>query len=883
LDAVYNSFAAGELAPELAGATGLPIYYQGCRTVENEIVKPTGGLCRRPGLEFIAEVKNSANATRIVPFVNKTDAYILEFSNLVMRAFHDGALVTSGGGAYELVTPYTSAQVFDLVVGPRGQALFHGSHDPRELVCGGDASWTLTAFASQYGPFLPANTDTANTITPSATTGSITLTAVKDTFLAGHVGSLWELTHLVDEVSLTGRFANATEPPFTQNATSSTSSTIKGRWDLTIHWHGWGKLKLQRSTDGTVWKTIKTWDKPLKLDQLVITDSGEELEDGVSFRFYMDWASAGDPDALYDSTLLVFRMMHVPGNLNPPNVEYSLRAKNTAQTGIVRITSLSAITPTKIANATVLNALGAAAATDEWREGAWNGVRGYPARGTIHDSRIYAARTSYQPTTIWAGRPFLRRSDARLFYAGSDVTADDAITRTVDLKELNDIRWLESLWVMLVGGDASLTKCLGPTEQQPMTPIDFNAIPQSGMGSSSLQPVMISDHVVYAGRSNERIYEMTYSDDARSYEPEDLTEFAEHFGARGIAGWAFQQQPYPILWVWFDDGTFASLTRRRAAQQKAWAHHTTDGSVECIAVIPGAGNDEVWFVVARTVNGATKRYVERMKPFGTYTGGTLQRDCFYVDSGTKWGDMATTAITGIAVAAGTGRVTVTSASHGRSNGETVRLAAVGGMVEVNGHVYTVADKTDDAFVLKTRDGSAYIDGGAFTAYTSGGTVDRVSNTVTGLTHLAGETVAVLLDGQPTTGTVTAAGVYTVGTGKDRYYHNTIIVGRPYTSILQPMRPEARTVSGSLQGRKKRVVNCSVRLYQSAGGKVGSSTDDCGDIDYHEDGRTVGDDVELVSRDVPAPCPGGWDDDGDIWLETDTPLPMTVLALLYELE
>ena len=65
-------------------------------------------------------------------------------------------------------------------------------------------------------------------------------------------------------------------------------------------------------------------------------------------------------------------------------------------------------------------------------------------------------------------------------------------------------------------------------------------------------------------------------------------------------------------------------------------------------------------------------------------------------------------------------VVVTSAAHGFANDDVVSIRDVVGMVELNGRKYTVANKTTDTFELTSVDGSAY------TTYSSGGKVGKVT-------------------------------------------------------------------------------------------------------------------------------------------------------------
>ncbi len=73
-------------------------------------------------------------------------------------------------------------------------------------------------------------------------------------------------------------------------------------------------------------------------------------------------------------------------------------------------------------------------------------------------------------------------------------------------------------------------------------------------------------------------------------------------------------------------------------------------------------------------------------------------------------------------------VITTSVAHGLSNGDKVKISGVGGMLEINDRIFTIADKTDTTFELQD-DGATDIDGGLFTAYTSGGNAYEATETV----------------------------------------------------------------------------------------------------------------------------------------------------------
>lgn len=65
-------------------------------------------------------------------------------------------------------------------------------------------------------------------------------------------------------------------------------------------------------------------------------------------------------------------------------------------------------------------------------------------------------------------------------------------------------------------------------------------------------------------------------------------------------------------------------------------------------------------------------------------------------------------------------VVVTSSSHGLSDGDEVYIAGVGGMEELNGRNFLVANAATNTFELQTLQGDP-VDGTGYSAYTSGGT------------------------------------------------------------------------------------------------------------------------------------------------------------------
>ena len=83
---VQTNFTAGEISPRLLGRNDLAKYNNGARTVENAVVETHGGLSKRSGSKYVAEIYSTGAAPittalpRLVEFHYNTDeSYVIEF------------------------------------------------------------------------------------------------------------------------------------------------------------------------------------------------------------------------------------------------------------------------------------------------------------------------------------------------------------------------------------------------------------------------------------------------------------------------------------------------------------------------------------------------------------------------------------------------------------------------------------------------------------------------------------------------------------------------------------------------------------------------------------------------------------------------------------
>ena len=112
---IQTNFTSGEISPRLKGRVDFDKYFNTGETLKNVIVQTHGGIFRRTGTRFVAEVETSTEKTRLIKFeFSVTQAYIIELGNLYMRVYKDQGQILDSGSAYEVATPYVTADLFEI-------------------------------------------------------------------------------------------------------------------------------------------------------------------------------------------------------------------------------------------------------------------------------------------------------------------------------------------------------------------------------------------------------------------------------------------------------------------------------------------------------------------------------------------------------------------------------------------------------------------------------------------------------------------------------------------------------------------------------------------------------------------------------------------------
>ena len=753
---LQSNFTAGELSKELIGRVDIAKYFNGAETLENIILKAYGGAKGRPGTYYVGSVKTSTAKTRLIPFEFSTSqAYVLELGNKYMRIYKDG-----GQMVYETLTINAQPVAGDWSVG--------------DVITGGTSEETCIIVA--------VVSSTVYTI--KHRTGDFTL----------------------DEI-LTADDANAINCTAAFPTVANSATVV----DITTPWATADLFELQFAQDADTMYVVHNNYPPYK-----ITRTAHDNWACTEIDFTVEPLRAPLMDANSDPTILITASAddeaaitldtNGTGEIFTEDHIGSIWKINAGYVEIKTWVDAEEVTADVLYGGDLDTS---AVATAVWAEAAWSDERGYPSCACFYEERFYTAASIDEPQAFWGSYI----GEYENFAEGA--TASDAVRYVIASQKVNVIQWMLSSRVLALGTSGGVFIVSSGTANEPISPSNVQVKPEASYGSALILPQRIGHYVYYMQRNLRTVRELSFDYASDSYVSLDMTLLANHITKSGITQMDYQESPDNILWCVRDDGEIATMTRQIDQQVIGWSRQILGGSfgggnavVESIAIIPNGAEDQVWMIVKRTIGTATTRYIEYMTPV---TLPDEQEDAFFVDAGLS----LDVPIVISDISSADPAVVTTSAAHGLSDGDRVRITNVKGTTEVNQNYYIVANENgSDTFELTDINGND-IDSQDFEDYISGGEVRLCVNSVSGLTYLNGQVVAVACDGAAHPNRTVSGGSITL----DGYYAR-IHVGLPYTPKIKSLILEPGSPIGSGQGLSAKITRITAKLYRTLGCKIG---------------------------------------------------------------
>lgn len=706
------------------------------------------------GYDLIREYNLSTGVHYLAFTPNAATVYVKLWQDDNAGRIVESCQIVTGTTRLLVEHPYLEADIFQLHHQQIGDVLYiaNGEYWTRRLVRRGHRSWSVERFLPNDGPFGTQNTG-AITLTPSATSGQITLTASEPYFDAvDDEDCLFEITGPGQAAELTtnssDQYTSGIRVYGVADAQRTFQVEITGSFTGTIH--------LQRS-------------------------SGNE-NNYTDFRAYTSPVVEAIDDNL-DNQTWFYRLAIKPGNLTAGTVTLRIFFTGGSTTGRCRVISVTSSTS---AIAEVILPFSNTAGSSTWKRGEYSARDGFPVAVTRGFGRLWLARG----IKLWSSKS----DDFTSFEGGAE--ADKAITFSLAAPSSDAVRFLAFLQHLIIGTATSESIGLGNTQSEPVGPSNFQIIQSSEEGVSKIMPVTVAGSVLYPHRNLRKLMQFTQNPKAlseTSYISVDLNRLSPDLLKAGVVSIGIQNEPERRNHLVLSDGSVISLLFRREEDIVAWSRLRTNGRYEDVQVISQNDQDAVYAIVRRKIGGTWKRYIERLG----IEDPLNDEDRFYLDSYLSYELERPDAIAepdGI-----TGTVTVTTDSAAFDILDVGKILWInGGRGQITGYTSATAVEVDLWSDLDSTD----------TAAPGMWGMNTETSSVTGLDHLEGQTVGIYGDRIDLGTAVVSGGSVTLPKAC-----SVVHVGLRFESKFKSLKLSYAAQKGTALNMPKAVKNMSFLLYK----------------------------------------------------------------------
>ena len=816
-----TNFTAGELTSKLAGQVDFKKYNNGVETMENMTVFPQGGTSRRYGSRFVCEVKNSANATRLIPFeFNVTQSYILEFGDQYIRFFKDNGQIVE---ASKTISGLTAANPGVVTATSHGYS--NGDHVWINSVAGMTEvnGRRFTVANVTTNTFELSGVDTSGYTAYSSGGTAEKVYEISTSYTTAQVFDL-KFTQSADVMYIT----HPSHEPTKLTRTAHTSWTI-AEVDFQV-----GPFLDANTTTTTLTTSATTVGSSRTLTASAITG----INGGTGFQ-----------------TTDVGRLVKLGDGWG----------KITARTNTTVVTW-------------TINVAATGSGTTAWSLGAWSDTDGFPSAVSFYEQRLVFAGSTNYPQTIWASE-----SGSYEDFDVGDGSAADAFIYTIAANRVNVIRWLAPARDLIVGTAGGEFRVGRPTGE-PLKPDNVTITQQTTYGGHTTQPIQVGSSVLFVQRQKRKVREFAYRFEDDAYVAPDMTLLAEHITGDGIDDVDFAQEPESIYWAVREDGVLLGMTYQREEDVVAWHRHLFGGTDQnCTITVSDYANIQAGTTLKFTKSdGTTVTFTSTTGTAGTdefknETNNNTTADNIFTAINTHADFTVANPAAAIVTVfettpAGTGLLTVESSDTVRlttTNEKASKVKSVATISEtLENQVWLIVERIINGSTVKYVE---YLDSTLNMDSGLSGTVTGSSTKVTSLDHLEGETVQILIDDAVYPTQKVSSGAITVSL-PSTFASKTVEVGLGYVSTIKTMRVEAGAEAGTAQGRKKRYNEVLVRLYKTVGATVNGDQ-----IPFRTSASKMGQPISSFTGDKRV-SNLGWDRDGQVTVQQTQPLPMTILGI-----
>lgn len=491
-------------------------------------------------------------------------------------------------GGLRIDTPWSAGNIPNLRFAQSADVMFVGCDGvpPRRIERRGPRSWSIVKYLVGDGPFMLDRSAPVR-LKPGATRGNTTLTSDDNFFTQNHVGAIFRLFHNGQYIrqSLAGEYCFS-DPIRVSGVSADGFSADDRDWSYSVAGTWSGTLNCQRSTDAEEFG-FKKYHKQFDAgDTSAITSNATDVVQ------YED-----------DDNLIVWYRIGFPGTYTSGTADISIDYDGGGGYGICRVTGF---TDNKNVNIEVLRPFKNTVYTSDWLEGMWSPKQGWPSAVALSEGRLF-----------WAGNDKFWGSVSDAYESfdegeGDTVSDSSAINRSIAIGSVNEVQSLLPLQRLEILTNGLEVSVKSSSFDEPLTPTNLSLKSSSSVGSAPIAAIKVDGKGIFADRPARALFELVFSGEDSDYVAAELTRLCASWFSSGIKELAVSRRPDTRIWAVLNNGTCMCMVYEPKQEVVAFIPITTDGTLESVAVLPGTVQDNVYFMVARTINGSIHRSVEKM-------------------------------------------------------------------------------------------------------------------------------------------------------------------------------------------------------------------------------------------------------------------------------
>lgn len=526
--AAQVNFSRGVIAPHLYGRFDVDAWQSGLKNAKNVMVLKYGGVCKRPGMQLVAEVIDATADNRLMSFqFSLTQGYALEWGDGYMSPCADGGRVLDAGIPYQTTSPYSAAELAELDYEQTTDTIYlaHIDHAPSKLLRYSNTNWAVVAVT--FGPTISAPAGlavSASTPNTDADNSGAAYFPLSQTYV---------VTAVDDDKAMESR--------------ASSSVTVTN------------DLSLKRNKNSLSWSAVT----------------------GASrYNVY--------------------------------------KAEESQFYGYIGTTESLTFTDNNIGPA-----------LDRAPPQAYNpfpGAGDYPSSVTLSQQRSIWGRSSNVPHGVWGSRTGQLESMDR----SRPLRADDSFAFAIAGGKVNAVNHMVTTSALVALTSDAIHTVDGDGQGGAIV---ANSAPvvrrQNGRSASRLKPLVVDNVIFYTPAAGSAVRTLGYDFSVDGLKTNDVTIFSPHFFEQhSIVSWCYSQEPRSMIWAAREDGKLLCFTWEQEQNVWGWTECETDGLVKSVCTVFENGEDRVYLIVERVLNGVTRRFVER---FASHWWTDIA-DCCFLDS-----------------------------------------------------------------------------------------------------------------------------------------------------------------------------------------------------------------------------------------------------------